>query len=64
MKDHSTFDPELRFRPDYVWPAEGTEKNCPKCGNPLTLNENRPDYMGKPWWCGRCRWQFSDDEVS
>lgn len=63
MEDHGIFDPPIRFSPDYTWPPEGTEKNCPRCGKPLTLNENRSEYMGKPWWCGACKWQFEDEEV-
>tara|TARA_B100000315_G_scaffold260061_2_gene319050 strand:+ start:17417 stop:17611 length:195 start_codon:yes stop_codon:yes gene_type:complete len=64
MEEFGTFNPGIKFNPDYTWPEEGTEKPCPNCNNPLTLNEKRTDYMGKPWWCGGCRWQFIDEEVS
>jgi transposase-like protein len=63
MAEFTLFDDPLQFNPDYTWPKEGTEKDCPKCQGSLTLNEQRPDYKGKPWWCSDCRWQFTDEEV-
>ena len=64
MKDHSTYETPIKFRPDYEWPASDAEADCPRCGSPMMVNENRPEYMGKPWWCGDCRWQFTNDEIS
>ena len=63
MNEHHTPDPSLKFRPDYKWPDEGTERNCPKCESPMQLNENNPSYFGKPWWCPRCQFQFSEEEL-
>ncbi|MCH2446309.1 MAG: hypothetical protein MK230_02950 [Candidatus Marinimicrobia bacterium] len=63
MDEFTTFDEPLKFNPDYNWPDEGTEKDCPKCNGVLTLNEKSISYKGKPWWCGTCRWQFTDEEV-
>lgn len=63
MDDITKFENPIRFKPDYAWPSEDEEKNCPRCDNPLTLNENQQNYMGKPWWCGNCRWQFTVDEI-
>ncbi len=50
--------------PNYTWPEGDTQRNCPKCGIPLQLNEQRPQYYGKPWWCGPCKWQFSEEDFS
>ena len=63
MDEFTIFDDPLQFNPEYSWPKEGTKKNCPKCDTALTLNEERPDYKGKPWWCSDCRWQYTSDEV-
>ena len=63
MDEFTTFDTPLQFNPEYSWPDEGTEKDCPKCNGELTLNEKNSSYMGKPWWCGTCRWQFTDEEL-
>ena len=63
MEEKIKTNTSIKFKPDYRWPTEGSNKNCPKCNTPLTLNENRPEYMGKPWWCNVCKWQFSDEEV-
>ena len=51
MTEFKTFDSPIEFNPDYEWPNEDTELDCPKCDNPLTLNIKRSDYKGKPWWC-------------
>ena len=63
MNEHHTPDPSLKFRPDYKWPDEGTERNCPKCKSLMQLNENNPAYYGKPWWCPKCQFQFSEEEL-
>jgi len=63
MDEFTTFDVPLQFNPEYSWPDEGTEQDCPKCKGELTLNEKNSSYKGKPWWCGTCRWQFTDEEV-
>jgi hypothetical protein len=64
MNESQNLDNPIKFKPDYVWPEKGTERNCPRCETPLQLNENRRDYYGKPWWCGPCQWQFSEDDFS
>ena len=64
MTEFKTFDSPIEFNPDYEWPNEDAELDCPKCDNPLTLNIKRIDYKGKPWWCGKCRWQFSNEEAT
>ena len=63
MDEFTIFDEPLQFNPEYSWPDEGTEKDCPTCNGELTLNEKNSSYMGKPWWCGTCRWQFTDEEL-
>ncbi len=50
--------------PNYRWPEKDTQRNCPKCGELLQLNEQSPQYYGKPWWCGPCKWQFSEEDIS
>ena len=50
--------------PNYQWPEKGTQRNCPKCGELLQLNAQRTQYYGKPWWCGPCKWQFSEEDFS
>ena len=62
MKKHHTFDGGLKYRPDYEWPDSGAVRKCPKCEHPLELIENKPTYFGKPWWCHKCQWQFSEDD--
>lgn len=64
MQDHHTHEKGLKYTPEYAWPAPGTEKNCPKCNQPLELQDNDPTYFGKPWWCGSCQWQFSEEDFS
>lgn len=63
MNDIRKFDDPLKFRPDYEWPEKGSERDCPKCGTGMQLVENRPEYFGKPWWCHKCKWQFSEDDL-
>ena len=30
----------------------------------LELVENSPSYYGKPWWCYKCQWQFSEEDFA
>ena len=60
---HHTFEDGLKYRPDYEWPDEGTKRICTKCMRPLELCENSPNYYGKPWWCFKCKWQFSEEDL-
>jgi len=60
---HHTFEEGLKYRPDYAWPEDGTERECPKCQGTLELSENDPSYYGKPWWCYICKWQFSEEDL-
>ena len=65
MEDHRTPDPTLKFKPDYKWPELGTERNCP--ADPTIawqLNEDVPAYYGKPWWCFKCQFQFSEEDLT
>ncbi len=64
MDDFSIYDPAIKFRPDYKWPLAGTERDCPKCATTMQLNENSETYFGKPWWCSKCQWQFSEEEIT
>ena len=61
---HHTFEEGLKYRPDYEWTESGTEKKCPKCQRELELVENSPSYYGKPWWCYKCQWQFSEEDFA
>ena len=61
---HHTFEDGLKYRPDYEWPEPGTERNCPQCNKPIELVEDRPTYYGKPWWCSKCKWQFSEEDFA
>ncbi len=61
---HHTFEEGIKYRPDYEWPESGTEKKCPKCQRELELVENSPSYYGKPWWCYKCQWQFSEEDFA
>ena len=54
----------FKFRPDYKWPEEGSERNCPRCDSSMQLNEDNPAYFGKPWWCPKCQFQFSEEELN
>ena len=63
MLKHHTFEDGLKYRPDYKWPKEGAERDCPKCNQPLELVENLETYYGKPWWCPPCQWQFSEEDM-
>ncbi|MBL7014511.1 MAG: hypothetical protein ISR83_08825 [Candidatus Marinimicrobia bacterium] len=64
MQDHHKHEKGLKYHEDYQWPESGTEKECPKCNNALELQKNEPTFFGKPWWCGRCQWQFSEEDLS
>ena len=55
---------QIKFKANYEWPEVGSTKDCPKCGKSLQLNEQSPQYYGKPWWCGSCKWQFSEEDIS
>ena len=46
MNKISTYDPAIKFKPDYVWPEEGAERNCPKCETAMQLVDNDPTYFG------------------
>ena len=59
---HHTFEDGLKYRPDYEWPEEGTERKCPRFSHLIELVEDRPNYYGKPWWCSKCKWQFSEED--
>ena len=41
----------IKFRPDYSWPEDNAERDCPKCDKPMQLQKNLRDYYGNPWWC-------------
>ena len=43
---HHTFEEGLKYRPDYAWPEDGTERVCPKCQGTLELSENDPSPGG------------------
>jgi len=30
----------------------------------MQLNEDNPAYFGKPWWCPKCQFQFSEEELN
>ncbi|SVB49531.1 uncharacterized protein METZ01_LOCUS202385 [marine metagenome] len=60
---HHTFEEGLKYRPDYAWPEDGAERDCPKCQETLEIVENDPSYYGKPWWCTFCKWQFSEEDL-
>ena len=59
---HHTYEDGLKYKADYKWQEPGTVKNCPKCKHHLELIENKPNYYGKPWWCYKWQWQFSEDD--
>lgn len=63
MENTQNLDNKIKFRPDYQWPETGTERDCPRCGKPMQLQEDMRDYYGKPWWCGPCKWQFSEEDL-
>jgi predicted RNA-binding Zn-ribbon protein involved in translation (DUF1610 family) len=63
MDKFTTYDPAIKFRDDYKWPEAGSKQNCPKCETDMQLNKNEKTYFGKPWWCPKCQWQFSEEEL-
>ena len=63
MKKHRDLDNPVKFKPDYTWPKDGTKRSCPKNNEPLQLQENLPQYYGKPWWCHHCQWQFTEEDL-
>ena len=63
MLEHHTFEKGVIFRPDYKWPEEGAERDCPRCEQSLELVEDSDSYYGKPWWCPPCQWQFSEEDL-
>lgn len=63
MENNKNTDNDIKFRPDYKWPKDGSERKCPKCDNPLELQNNSPAYYGKPWWCPVCQWQYSEEDL-
>ena len=63
MSNNQNLDNSVKFRPDYQWPEKGSKQDCPKCNDPMQLQENLSEYYGKPWWCHTCQWQFSEEEL-
>ena len=63
MLEHHTFEKGVKFRPDYKWPEEGAERDCPRCEQSLELVEDLDSYYGKPWWWPPCQWQFSEEDL-
>jgi transposase-like protein len=63
MHKHHTSEEGYKYKPDYSWPDQGTEKDCPRCNDALELVENKDTYFGKPWWCAPCQWQFSEEDL-
>ncbi|MBT3180510.1 MAG: hypothetical protein HOB40_07305 [Candidatus Marinimicrobia bacterium] len=64
MLKHYTYENGFKYRPNYKWPKDGSEQNCPKCDEALELVENSETYFGKPWWCVPCQWQFSEEDLN
>tara|TARA_B100001250_G_C19099461_1_gene486305 strand:+ start:69 stop:293 length:225 start_codon:yes stop_codon:yes gene_type:complete len=63
MKDHHTHEKGLTYKPNYKWPNKGESRDCPRCKNSLELIEENVAYYGKPWWCFKCQWQFSEEDL-
>ena len=59
---HSIYEGGLKYRPDYKWPNPGTDRKCPRFEHSLEIIEDKPNYYGKPWWCYKCQWQFSEED--
>jgi|TARA_B110000093_G_C12742623_1_gene315045 hypothetical protein len=64
MSNNQELDNSVKFRPDYKWPSEGSERNCPKCDKAMQLQEDLDAFFGKPWWCYSCQWQFSEEDLT
>lgn len=62
MHKHHTSEEGYKYRADYEWPEPGSERECPRFKHTLELQENKSTYFGKPWWCYKCQWQFSEDD--
>ena len=63
MTNEQQLDNSVKFKPDYQWPEKGVKRDCPKCSEPMQRQENIAEYYGKPWWCHKCQWQFSEEEL-
>ena len=63
MKDHHTYENGLKYKPDYKWPEKDTVEICPRCNDTLELISEHKAYFGKPWWCTKCQWQFSVEDL-
>ena len=63
MEKSKTPEISVKFRPDYQWPDADAQRLCPKCETPLQLQEDVPEYYGKPWWCASCQWQYSEEDL-
>ena len=61
---HHTYEDGLKYKPDYKWPEPGTERDCQTCKRHLELVEDLPSYYGKPWWCYKCKWQYSEEDLA
>ncbi|MFQ6613583.1 MAG: hypothetical protein ACE5D1_01955 [Fidelibacterota bacterium] len=64
MRDVEKYENPIQFRPEYSWPEPGAEADCPRCGEQMQRVEPRPEYFGKPWWCSKCQWQFSQEDLA
>ena len=62
MKEYHTYEGGLKYKPDYKWPSPGTERQCPKFDHKLEMVKDQPSYYGKPWWCFKCQYQFSEED--
>jgi len=63
MHKHHTSEEGYKYKPDYKWPEDGSERDCPRCSDTLELIEDKDSYFGKPWWCAPCQWQFSEEDL-
>ena len=63
MKEYHTYEGGLKYKPDYKWPKDGSQRNCPRCNESLEAVEENKAYYGKPWWCCNCQWQFSEEDL-
>ncbi len=63
MKEYHTYENGLKYKPDYKWPKDGSQKDCPRCNESLEIIKENKAYYGKPWWCSSCQWQFSEEDL-
>ncbi len=63
MKEYHTYENGLKYKPDYKWPENGSQKDCPRCNDSLEIVKKDNAYYGKPWWCSKCQWQFSEEDL-